>query len=179
MSLASILSRCTPRCLAVPTLVWTLQRPVEYALPVAREMSLFIVPFINLYVCESVISGFMTGEARNGQPPPYAVRHRGRTPPLPAARPAPPCCSLSPLPLICLPWLTIITVQETGKEGKMQRSLAAPLWVSSALGKESTWRGSTDRGGGRPCRCVVGICCCLWRGEGPSSCWRREGCSCL
>lgn len=113
----------------------------------------------------------MTGEARNGQPPPCAAWHQGRTPPLQAARPAPPCCSLSPLSLICLPWPAIIAVQETGKEGKMQRSFTAPLWVSGALGKgREGMAGFTCPapgpalaegvgGRGRPCRCVMSACC--------------------
>lgn len=77
----------------------------------------------------------MTGEACNGQPLPCAAWRQGRTPPLQAARPAPPCCSLFPMSLICLPWPVIITVQENGKEGKMQRSPEALLRVSRALGK--------------------------------------------
>lgn len=43
--------------------------------------------------------------------------------------------ALTALSLICLTWLAIITVQATGKQGKMHRSLVVLLWVSCTLGK--------------------------------------------
>lgn len=73
MPLASMVSPC----FAAPSLVQMLQRPVAYVFPVTREMELLMVPFINLQIWDSVISGFMTDEARNGQPPPRVQCREG------------------------------------------------------------------------------------------------------
>lgn len=80
-----------------PSLMRPLRRPAGCILPVTGEMELFVVPSMNLSIRDSVISGFVTDEGRNGQPPPRAAWRRGRTPPLQAARPTPPRCSLPPV----------------------------------------------------------------------------------
>lgn len=74
---------------------------MEYVLAVTTEVELFVVSFVNLYIYNAVILGFVAHMAGNGQPLPQAARlWEG------------PCCywhevgsslTLSPPSLICLP----------------------------------------------------------------------------
>lgn len=85
-----------------------------------------MVPFLILYICNSVTSGFAAHVACNSQPLPHAAwlwegpRHYGQQGQHLTA-------TSYPLSLICLPCLVLITVQETEKEGKMQRSFTVLL----------------------------------------------------
>lgn len=100
-----------------------------------------MVPFLILYICNSVISGFMARVACNSQPPPHAPwlwegpRHYGQQGQHLTA-------TFHPLSLICLPCLVLITVRETEKEGEMQRSLTAllsGLWCSQERRRGHCW----------------------------------------